>query len=208
MAFHEVRFPTDIAFGSRGGPRRRTVIATSGSGFEHRNAQWADSKREYNAGYGIKTTNDLHTVLEFFEERNGRLHGFRWKDRADFKSSPPRNAIAFNDQTIGTGNGTATTFQIRKTYGSTFAPYARDIKKTVAGTVIVGVNGVQQSSGWTVDNNTGIITFTTAPPNGQAVTAGFEFDVPVRFGNDFIEVDYSHFDAGSMLDIPIVEIRL
>lgn len=208
MAFHETRFPTDISFGARGGPKRRTIIGTSGSGFEHRNAQWADSRREYNAGYGIKTINDVHTIIEFFEERNGRLHGFRWKDKTDFKSTAPQNPVAFNNQTIGTGNGTNRTFQITKTYGTTFSPYTRNIKKTVSGTVVVGVNGVQQVSGWTVDNNTGIITFTNAPPNTQAVTAGYEFDVPVRFGTDFLEIDYSHFDAGSIPDIPIVEIRL
>ena len=208
MAFHETRFPTDIAFGARGGPMRKTVIATSGSGFEHRNAQWADSRRSYNAGYGIKTTNDLHDVIDFFEERNGRLHGFRWKDRADFRSGKPKDAVAFNDQTIGTGDGSTTAFQIKKVYGSTYAPYSRDIKKTVSGTVVVGINGVEQSSGWTVDNTTGIITFTTAPGSGLSVTAGFEFDVPVRFDTDFLEIDYSHFDAGAIPDIPIIEIRL
>ena len=208
MAFHETQFPTGISFGARGGPMRRTVIATSGSGFEHRNAQWADSKRSYNAGYGIKTTDQLHTVVEFFEERNGRLHGFRWKDRTDFKSVMPSVPIGFGDQNIGTGDGTATTFQLKKVYGSTINPYSRDVKKPVLGTVKVGVNGTELTTGWTVDTTTGIVTFGTAPANGAAVTAGFEFDVPVRFDTDFLEIDYSHFDAGSIPDIPIIEVRL
>lgn len=208
MAFHETRFPTDISFGARGGPMRRTVISTSGSGFEARNAQWADSKRSYNAGYGIKSTDDLHTVVEFFEERNGRLHGFRWKDRTDFKSLKPGGVVSFNDQVIGTGTGSLTIFQLKKVYGSTINPYSRDVKKPVAGTVRVGVNGSELTTGWSVDTTTGIVTFTNAPTNGHSVTAGFEFDVPVRFDTDFLEIDYSNFDAGSIPDIPIIEVRL
>lgn len=208
MAFHETRFPTGVALGSRGGPMRRTIIAQSGSGYEHRNAQWADSKRSYNAGYGLKHIDDLHDVIEFFEERSGRLHGFRWKDKADWKSCKPRERIAFDDQGIGTGNGALTTFQLKKVYGSTINPYTRDVKKPVLGTVRVGVNGVEQTSGWTLDTTTGIVTFSVAPTNAHPVTAGFEFDVPVRFDTDFLEVDYSNFDAGAIPDIPIVEIRV
>lgn len=208
MSFHETRFPTAIALGSRGGPRRKTVIATSGSGYEHRNSQWADSKREYNAGYGIKDIDDLHKVIEFFEERRGRLHGFRWKDKADWKSCAPKGKPAFDDQTIGTGDGSTTTFQLKKVYGSNLNTYSRDIKKPVLGTVKIGVNGTEQTSGWTVDTTTGIITFSVAPTNTHQVTAGFEFDVPVRFDTDFLDIDYSHFEAGAIPDIPIVEVRV
>lgn len=207
MAFHEVRFPTAISFGSRGGPKRRTVIATSGSGFEHRNAQWADSKREYNAGYGIKDINDLHEVIEFFEERNGRLHGFRWKDRADWKSTAPRNPVSPTDQVIGQGDGSTRTFQLIKRYG-TMSPYIRDITKPVDGTVRIAINNAQQLSGWSVNTVTGIVTFTSPPPNGATIAAGYEFDVPVRFDTDFLEVSYMHFDGGSIPDIPIIEVRV
>lgn len=208
MAFHEVRFPTDISFGARGGPRRKTIIAVSGSGYEHRNSQWADSKRDYNAGYGVKDLNDIHTVVAFFEERRGQLHGFRWKDKFDFKSCPPNQVTAFSDQPIGTGNGVTTTFQLSKTYGSVYAPYTRRVTKPVAGTVKIGVNGVNVPSGWTVNTATGIITFAVAPTNGHTITAGFEFDVPVRFNTDYLEIDLSAFDAGNVPDIPIVEIRV
>jgi len=208
MAFHEVRFPTDIAFGSRGGPKRKTVIAVSGSGFEHRNAQWADSKREYNAGYGVKDMDDIHTIVEFFEERRGQLHGFRWKDKFDFKSCAPKQTPAFNDVEIGTGDGTETEFQLTKIYGSTYAPYTRDIKKPVTGTVLVGVNGSAVTSGWSINLTTGVITFDTAPTDGHAITAGFEFDVPVRFNTDYLEIDLAAFTAGNIPDIPIVEIRI
>ncbi len=207
MAFHETRFPTSIALGARGGPMRRTIIAQSGSGYEHRNAQWADSKRSYNAGYGIKSINDLHEVIEFFEERTGRLHGFRWKDKADWKSCKPQTVVNYDDQTLGTGDGSIVSFQLVKVYGST-NPYTRTITKPVSGTVRIGVNGVEQTSGWTVDTTTGIVTFSVAPTNTHPVTAGFEFDVPVRFDTDFLEVDYANFDAGAIPDIPIMEVRV
>lgn len=207
MAFHEVRFPTGISFGSRGGPQRKTFVSVSGSGYEHRNSQWADSKRTYNAGYGIKDIDDLNEVISFFEERRGRLHGFRWKDRSDWKSCKPTVTPNFDDQTIGAGDGSTTTFQLIKVYGSTNS-YTRDIKKPVANSVVVGIDGVQQLSGWSVDTTTGVITFTTAPGSGLGVTAGYQFDVPVRFDTDYLEVDYSGFESGAIPDIPLVEIRI
>jgi uncharacterized protein (TIGR02217 family) len=87
--FHEIQFPTAIAFHSSGGPERKTEIVTLGSGFEERNAVWADSRRHYDVGYGVKTLDDLHSVIAFFEARLGRLYGFRFEDFADFKSCAP-----------------------------------------------------------------------------------------------------------------------
>ncbi len=125
IPFHEVRFPTAIAFGASGGPERRTDIVALGSGHEERNSRWADSRRRYNAGYGVKSLDDLHAVIAFFEERRGRLYGFRWKDRADWKSCAPGGTPAATDQAIGTGDGAMTAFQLVKTYGSVHAPWAR-----------------------------------------------------------------------------------
>jgi uncharacterized protein (TIGR02217 family) len=101
MSFHETRFPTDISRGAQGGPERRTDVVVLGSGFEERNARWANSRRAWNAGYGIKSLDDLHAVIAFFEERRGKLYGFRWKDHADFKSCPPQSSIAATDQQLG-----------------------------------------------------------------------------------------------------------
>ena len=208
MAFHETRFPTDIAFGSRGGPKRKTVVAVSGSGYEHRNSQWADSKREYNAGYGIKSIDDIYVVTEFFEERRGMLHGFRWKDKSDWKSGTPKSTPAWSDQVIGTGDGSTTTFQLKKTYGSVYAPYSRDVTKPVSGTVEIGVNGSDTGgSGWSVDLTTGIITFSVAPTDTHEITAGFEFDVPCRFDADMIDVTLDIERLGAIQSIPLIEIR-
>jgi len=212
MSFHEVRFPTDISLRSAGGPERRTEVVVLGSGHEERNARWVDSRRSYNAGYGVKSLADIHQVIAFFEERRGRLYGFRWKDRVDHKSCAPDETPGSGDQALGTGDGTAAGFQLIKTYGSAFAPYTRTVSKPVAGSVLVAVDAVPQVEGteYVLDATNGIITFLPGrePGAGAAVTAGYEFDVPVRFDTDELSVDLTSFEAGSIQNFPIVEIRL
>jgi uncharacterized protein (TIGR02217 family) len=212
MSFHETRFPTDISRGAQGGPERRTDVVVLGSGFEERNARWANSRRAWNAGYGIKSLDDLHAVIAFFEERRGKLYGFRWKDHADFKSCPPQSAIAATDQQLGLGTGAQASFQLVKRYGADFAPWDRTIVKPVAGTVLVAVDGVALAlaTHFTVNFATGIITFLAGhiPASGSVVTAGFEFDVPARFDTDKLELDLRGFQHGAIPSIPIVEVRV
>jgi uncharacterized protein (TIGR02217 family) len=203
--FHEVLFPTDVARGARGGPRRSTEIVTLASGREHRNARWADSRRRYDAGLGIRTLDALHAVLSFFEERRGRLIGFRFRDRADDRSCAPSQDPAPTDQPLGTGDGTQTVFALAKTYGGT-NPYRRVIEKPVTGSVRVAVAGVEAVSGVTIDAARGLVTFAVPPPAGAVVTAGFRFDVPVRFDTDSLEIDLSAFAAGEVPSCPLVEI--
>ena len=210
--FHETRFPTAISRAAHGGPERRTDVVVLGSGAEERNARWANSRRGWNAGYGVKSLDDLHAVIAFFEERRGRLHGFRWRDPMDFKSCPPEGTPTALDQIVGTGDGATAVFQLAKTYGSAFNPWTREIRKPVAGTVLIAVAGATQVPGtdYTVDHTTGIVTFEPGhiPALGQSVTAGFEFDVPVRFDTDRLEINLQGFRHGAIPSIPIVEIRL
>jgi uncharacterized protein (TIGR02217 family) len=207
-AFHEILFPLDIALKSSGGPERRTDVVTLGSGREERNARWAHSRRRYDAGYGIKTLDALSEVVAFFEERRGRLYGFRWRDRLDQASSA--GAVTPHDQIVGAGDGATDSFQLTKTYGSLYAPYQRPIVKPLAGSVRVAVDGIEvEESDFTVDLTTGVVTFLAGhiPAAGKAVTAGFRFDVPVRFDTDYLEVDLAAFAAGVIPKIPLIEIR-
>jgi uncharacterized protein (TIGR02217 family) len=207
--FHEVRFPLDVALGSRGGPTRLTEVVTLASGREHRNSRWADSRRRYDAGLGVRTLDALHAVLVFFEERRGRLYGFRFRDRVDHRSGPPSRAVSPLDQTIGTGDGSTAAFPLSKGYGGDFSPYRRAIAKPVAGTVRVAVGGVEAAAAaFGCDPRTGFVIFASGhiPPPGAAVTAGFEFDVPVRFDTDELDVDLSAFEAGHVPRIPLLEI--
>lgn len=207
MAFHEIRFPDNISRGARGGPERRTQIVELASGDEERNASWANSRRRYDAAYGIRRADDLAAVVAFFEARNGRLHGFRWKDWGDYKSCLPSGSPAPTDQAIGTGDGVATAFQLVRAYTSGAQTWTRTITKPVAGTVAVALDGVLQTSGWSVDTTTGLVTFTTALASGIAITAGFEFDVPVRLDTDQLDVIHDLEHLGSITSIPLLEVR-
>src|SRR3569623_1157451 len=159
-AFHEVLFPLDIALNSAGGPQRRTDVVTLGSGREERNARWAHSRRRYDAGYGVKTHQALSQAIEFFEERRGRLYGFRWRDRLDHCSATPGVPVSATDQALGAGDGVTASFGLIKTYGGLPAPYRRRIDKPVTGSVRVAVAGVEQSgSAFPVDAAPGVVTF-------------------------------------------------
>lgn len=136
------------------------------------------------------------------------LHGFRWRDRLDHASAAPGLAVSATDQVLGAGDGETLTFQLTKIYGGAFAPYARPIAKPVAGSVRIAVDGVELEDDFTVDVTTGVVTFDTPPGIGDAVTAGFLFDVPVRFDTDYLEVDLSAFEAGAIPKIPLIEIRV
>jgi uncharacterized protein (TIGR02217 family) len=212
MSFHEIRFPTAISRGATGGPERRTDVVALGSGHEERNSRWADSRRAYNAGYGVKSLDDLHAVVAFFEERRGRLFGFRWKDHADFRSCPPSSNPTALDQPLGIGDGTRSNFPLIRQYGSLHSPWQRRIAKPVTGTVLVAVDGTPQTIGTAVlvDATNGILTFQAGhiPAEDAVVSAGFEFDVPVRFDSDKLEVSLHGFSHGAIPSIPIVEIRL
>lgn len=210
-SFHEILFPLDVALGAAGGPERVTEVVTTATGREERNTRLADSRRRWDAGFGIKTLAALSEVVAFFEERRGRLHGFRWRDRLDHSSAAPGLAPGAFDQPLGAGDGTRAIFALTKTYGAFHAPYVRTIAKPVAGSVRVAVDGVEMAEGsaFTADAATGEISFAPVaiPPSGAPVTAGFLFDVPVRFDTDFLEVNLSAFAAGDIPRIPILEIR-
>jgi uncharacterized protein (TIGR02217 family) len=210
MSFHEVLFPVDIALNSEGGPTRRTDIVALVSGYEERNSPWAGSRRSFNAGYGVKSIGDIEDIIAFFEARQGRLFGFRFRDPFDFKSSKIAGAPANTDQLLGTGDGAATTFQLIKQYPSGPATYTRDIKKPVTGSALVAVAGVAQSQGadYSVDDTTGLITLSAPPVSAAAVTAGFLFDTPVRFDTDELRINLAAFKAGDIPSIPLIEVLI
>ncbi len=208
MSFHEILFPIDIALNSEGGPVRKTDIVALVSGHEERNSPWAGSRRSFNAGYGVKSIADIEDVIAFFEARHGRLYGFRFRDPFDCKSCRAAATPAADDQLIGTGDGAQTSFQLTKRYVSGAAAYTRPIKKPVAGSVRIAVDGAEKTEGadFTADDTTGAITFTAAPAAGLSVTAGFTFDVPVRFDSDELRINLAAFAAGDIPSIPLIEV--
>ena len=210
MGFHEVRFPETLSFGSVGGPERRTEIVALTNGYEERNAPWAHSRRRYDAGLGLRSLDDVEALIAFFEARQGQLIGFRWKDWGDYKSSLPSAEVTSFDQIIGAGDDATLTFQLRKTYASGGVEYYRPIAKLVAGTVRMGLSGdaLQEGTEYAVNTATGVVTLAFPPPLGSIVTAGFEFDTPVRFDIDRIQTSVSSFKAGQVPTVPIIEVRI
>jgi len=205
--FHDVRFPLDIAFDSEGGPVRATEIVELASGRETRNARRALSRRRWNAGTGVKTLDQLETLVAFFEARMGPLHSFRWRDPADWLSSKPSASPGPTDQPLGTGDGSATVFQLTKRYESGPAAYDRPITKPVAGSVRLAVGGSEAAPAeFSVDPLSGLVTFASPPVDGAALTAGFAFDVPVRFETEALSVSLSAFRAGEAPSVAVIEV--
>lgn len=209
MAFHEIRFPPKLSFGSIGGPEWRTEIVTLANGFEERNSPWAHSRRRYDAGVGVQSMDDMAALIAFFEARAGQLHGFRWKDWSDYSSAIPSRKVSPRDQVIGRGDGQTQRFSLSKVYRSGSASYRRPIVKPVEGTVKLAVGDVDlfETVDFSVDHTSGEVTLNIAPMADAPITAGFEFDVPVRFDTDRIAVSVASFQAGEVPQIPVVEVR-
>lgn len=204
MAFHEVQFPTDISYGSAGGPEFSTEVVELCSGHEVRNINWTNSRERWNVAYGVRAEAQLATLIEFFYARRGRAHGFRFKNPADYQGTA---------EAIGTGDGSETEFQLVKVYTSGAGTYSRKVSKPVADTVVVSLGGVPQvdsngdPDGWSVDTTTGIVTFISPPSSGEVITATFDFDIPVRFDTDHLPQALVTYQARSA-DVPIVELML
>ncbi|MGB3389821.1 MAG: DUF2460 domain-containing protein [Pseudaminobacter sp.] len=209
-SFHDVRFPLSVSFGATGGPERRNEIVTLTSGREKRNARFSQSRHHYDAGTGIRSLRDLHDVLAFFEARRGSLHTFRFRDPFDMKSCRPDEAPSFLDQKIGTGDGTTVRFKLVKTYGTGDDAYLRFIARPDISTLAVAVNGMPLSSpgDFHFDGQTGEVVFQAAPPPGSTITAGYEFDVPVRFDTERLTMSLTAFKAGQIPTIPLIEVQL
>ncbi len=204
-AFHEGLPPLATAIGSRGGPERRTEIVTLGSGREERNTPWAHGRRRYDIGGALATLDDLHALLSFFEARRGRLQAFRFRDFADWKSCPPQQGMTPLDQPLGVGDGAATAFQLVKMYGEGEDAHARPIRKPVAGSVRVAIDGIEATN-FTADIATGVVAFAAPPGEGAVLTAGFHFDTPVRFDADRLDVTLEAIGAGRAASVPLIEV--
>lgn len=211
-SFHDEIFPVSVSFGATGGPERRNEIVSLTSGREKRNLRFSQSRHHYDAGTGVRSLDDLHDVLAFFEARRGSLHAFRFRDPFDMKSCRPGDTPTPLDQRLGTGDGIKTRFALVKTYGTGGDAYGRLIPKPVVASLRVAVAGVERFSPaqFTFDDATGEVVFAAGarPAAGASVTAGFEFHVPVRFDIERLSLSLTAFKAGQIPSIPLVEVRL
>jgi len=211
-SFHDVLFPLGVSFGATGGPERRNEIVALTSGREKRNARFSQSRHHYDAGTGVRSLDDLHAVIDFFEARRGSLHAFRFRDPFDMKSCRPDAVPSGLDQAIGVGDGVTDRFALVKVYGTGDDAYRRLVMKPRLESLRVAVATVEQDtpSAFGFDAATGEIVFAPGhvPAAGAVVTAGYKFDVPVRFDTDRLSVNLKAFKAGQIPSIPLVEVQL
>ncbi len=190
MSFFELQFPPDISYGATGGAGFQTDIIVVNSGFEQRNATWADSRCIFDVSHGVKTQTQLNELIAFFRVMKGRANGFRFKDWSDFS--------------VATGQGifttlTATTFQMYRRYTTSGNNHDRKITKPVNGTIVV-----TGGSGVSINYTTGVVTVTSGTPTEWTG----EFDVPCRFDTDQMKVGLENYNIYSWGNIPVVEIRI
>lgn len=195
-AFHDVSFPLRLAFGASGGPTRAVDVVELASGRETRNTAQSRSRRRYNAVTGVRSVKDARVLADFFEARSGRLHAFRFRDPLDHSSG---EAVPLaTDQQIGVGDGETRRFQLIKRYGDVVRPITRPAENTI----LIAVNGtnvpvIHQGQGWVE---------IAAPDPGDVVSAGFLFDVPVRFDTDGLTLSLDTHGAVSVADVPLIEV--
>ena len=201
QAFDEVDFPLALGRAASVAPGFSTAVVTTASGHEQRNSDWADARMWFDAGPGVRSEADMAALIGFFRARRGAARGFRFRDPFDCSSHGMIGAPGALDQAIGIGDGIATAFALVKDYDGQM----RRITRPVAGSVSVAADG-SIVSGWTLAAG-GMVVFDDPPTAGAAVTAGFWFDVPVRFAEDRLEVSRATFLAGEAVSVPLVEIR-
>ena len=210
MSFHEVRFSDAWAFGAIGGPERKSEIVELANGFELINHPWSRSKRRYFISFGSKAVHEIAELVSFFEARAGNKYGFRFKDWGDYKSCSVSSKISETDQLIEIGNGISSDFYLIKRYGDTERQVSRFIQKPRPLTVLIALNGELQTENvhYQIDCSLGKVVFATPPESGVEITAGFEFDIPVRFNTDQMLVKYTDFGVAEIPDLELVEIFL
>ncbi len=222
MTHLNIEFPHNVAAGCQAVIARRDEVVTLASGHEEVNQRWVHSRRSWNAGFGIKTKQDLAEVVALFEEARGRRHSFGFRDWQDWHSNDGNAPIAATDQPLGAliansteyadalGDGVTQSFQLVKAYGA-INRYLRPITLPHLAGLQVAVNGVAQASGWSLSATGGRITFDTPPPVSATLTAGFTFDVPVRFSEAQIATEWVYFNEqrglGAVPSIGLVERR-
>lgn len=200
--FHNVRFPEDISYGSSGGPSFKTTILELASGHEQRNIDWSLARANYDASYGIKTREQMEDVLDFFYARRGQAYGFRFKDWMDYSIDRQQIGVVAGDNKF--------TLQIYKRYEPlTSFYYDRPILKLVPGSVKLWVNNVDRTNafGTTIDNETGIVSTISNYTPGHVVEIECEFDVPVRFNTDDIQIAHDDWELMSWPSIPLIELK-
>jgi len=187
MSFHDVQFPPEISYGATGGPQFQTIIAVaSRSKREWRDIGDEEGTIRWNVAPGCTNEIKLKALIAFMRNRYGNAYSFRFKDWTDYQMDRMQIAL---------GDGLSVDYQIVKTYDDGAYSVARDIRKPIGETVSVWIDNVLiDVADYTVNTNTGMVTFNAAPGNTLAIEVACEFDIPVRFEKDGLRINIAEFD--------------
>lgn len=208
MAFDNIEFPLTVAkLGAS--PEFSTAIVETGNGSEQRTALWDDARLRFDASTGVRTTADLTTLIKFFRARKGMARGFYVKDWTDYQAT--------NQPLLTTvGGAPANPYQLNKSYTDAGNTDVRPLRKIKTGTLVIfaGATQLTETTHYTVDYATGLVTFVPASWSygaGVLYTFSCEFYTPVRFATDRLNVDLMHYRVtegfGEVPEVPLVEIR-
>lgn len=206
-------WPVEIA------PMFSTQIAQVDSGAEQANQRWLDPLREISIPSGVRSHATFETLKKHWLVMGGPAKTWPWRDPTDFASVElvlPNQVptITRLDQPLGTGDGVTTRFQLKKRYdlGSPATAYDRLINFPVVSSVLIGVDGVDPATmsppmTYNVVREGGYVDFTTPPANGAVLTAGFLFDLQVRFeSDDTFRAVFRTYGVDGFADIPLREV--
>lgn len=204
VEFDEVVFPEDVSWGSSGGPTFKTQVYESFRGYEKRNVDWKSPIMEFNVAYGIKTDAQMTEVIKFFNARQGKLRGFRYKNWANYQ---------ILNGNIAVGDGINTRLPLIRTYGVAATQTYKRLYKIVQGSVTgvaVGSRTLVEGVDFVIDYNGGEIVLVNGQPPGLGIpvrAATLEFDEPVRFDVDSLQIVIDGYNNNSLTRLPLTGIR-
>lgn len=201
-----------LSYGARSGPEFSTALVSVDNGGESANQRWSNALFKFLIPEAIRDMQTAFEVRDHFMVMRGMGQTFPFRDPMDFASVDPDNpgtepTISATDQVIATGNGTKTSFQLVKRYQAGSTSVTRNIIHPVVSSVVVAKNGTPAASGWSVSRTTGVLTFDTAPGNGVVITAGYYFDVEVRYNHDDFMAISASYQAGGFDNLELVQVR-
>ena len=221
--FIDVPLPRSLqAYPCRSMPRFSTSIVGVASGAESANSNWAAPLHRFILPDKISDQESLEDFREHWMVMRGPFHTFPFRDPFDFASvrlTCPDTVpvITRTDQPLGTGDGVRRTWQLQKQYSRGPASYVRPITLPIVSTVLIGINGLEPAAvpgpsggpySVAVDREGGTVTFTPAPNLGLVLTAGFLYEVPVRFaGDDTFEQALRAYQMGGAAGFELMETR-
>lgn len=197
MAFFEDRLSPRFTFGARGGPQWNTQVTKVDSGFRSANKKWLMPLHRYDLSECIRSNDDFEEVRAFFYNVSGQFDGFRVKDWGDFQITFANRA---QRSSLASVSGS---WQLQRSYTKGIRTFNRPIYKPVSGSVVIYDSGGTPLTA-TVDYTTGL-----ASVSGTPVTWSGEFDVPVAFTSDVMEVEITskNQQAGLLMSWPSVQVE-